>query len=103
MEFLLRTFDLPSRHILSFLCIFVSLFIQNLCALKSHTATNRMNLNLAPGGDAMDYAEDYWVGPIPPDYSQVNEKTVNRKAFEPAKFEFVKKSDIKAKVSMIIF
>ena len=61
-----------------------------------------MNLNLATSGDAMDYAEDYWVGPIPPDYSQVNEKTVNRKAFEPAKFEFVKKSDIKAKVSVII-
>lgn len=96
MEFLLPTFDRSARHILYFLCIFVSFFTQNLCELSSHVATNNLKLNLAPGSEAMDYAEDYWVGPIPPDYIQVNEKNIDRKSFEPAEFNFVGKNVIEA-------
>ena len=101
MEFLLPTFDRSARHTLYFLCIFVSFFTQNLCDLNSHIATNNLKLNLAPGSEAMDYAEDYWVGPIPPDYSQVNEKNVDRKSFEPAEFNFVGRNEIDAKVLSI--
>ena len=98
MEFLFPTFDRSARHTLYFLCIFVSFFTQNLCDSKSRIATNNLNLNFAPGNEAMDYAEDYWVGPIPPDYSQVNEKNVERKSFAPAEFKFVGKNVIDAKV-----
>ena len=45
-----------------------------------------------------DYTEDYWVGPIPQDYSIVNEKAIDRKKFEPATFKFTRKDSSEIEV-----
>ena len=102
MEFLLQTLDLSSGQTLYFLCICVPFYIQNLSASKPDIASNGFSLKSPPAGsNNFDYVEDYWVGPIPRDYTQVNEKSIERKAFEPAKFKFTGKNNIEAQVYII--
>ena len=101
MEFLLQLFDLPSRKTLYFLCIYVSFCIQNLFASKPDIAASGFSLKSPRARNNFDYEEDYWVGPIPRDYSQVHEKSIERKAFEPAKFKFTGRNNIEAQVYIL--
>ena len=48
-----------------------------------------------------DYSEDYWVGPVPQDYTIVNEKAIDRKKFEPATFKFTRKDPSEIEVPII--
>ena len=50
-----------------------------------------------------DYTEDYWVGPIPQDYTIVNEKAIDRKKFEPATFKFTRKDSSEIEVYIKLY
>ena len=40
-----------------------------------------------------DYNENDWIGPIPEDYSEVNEKPIQRKEFDPNSFRLKRIND----------
>ena len=101
MEFLLQTLDLPARHAFYFLCIFVPFSMQNIYASESDIALNVVNLRHAPGTKILDYEDDYWIGPVPQDYSEVNEKRIERNEFEPAKFKFTGRNNVETKVFLV--
>lgn len=101
MEFLLQTLDLPARHALYFLCIFVPFSMQNIYASESDIALNVVNLRHAPGTKILDYEDDYWIGPVPQDYSEVNEKRIERNEFQPAKFKFTGRNNVETKVFLM--
>ena len=77
--------------------------MQNIYASKSDIALNVVNLRHAPGTKTLDYEDDYWIGPVPQDYSEVNEKRIERNEFEPAKFKFTGRNNIKTQVFPINF
>ena len=73
------------------ICMMVMFFGHEYCTSDSNYGYSDYDLDydyyLYPAEMFSDYNEDYWIGPIPQDYIEVNEKAAKRKDFDPAKFK----------------
>ena len=82
--------------VLLFTCAIFS--ANEITILRSEYAPGYGNSHIYSTNINSDYTEDYWVGPIPQDYSIVNEKAIDRKKFEPATFKFTRKDSSEIEV-----
>ena len=80
---------MPAGYKSYLICIYVSLIIHEIPTSRPYITFNGFKSNINPlvGGKYSDYEENYWIGDVPQDYIDVNEKTLERKEFQPSKFK----------------
>ena len=90
--------SLHTKYEFNIIFILVLLFLHEFHTLDTIYDYTDYAPHFNPAEMNTGYNEDYWIGPIPQDYIEVNEKTAKRLDFNPAEFKRNRKNN---KVSVI--